>query len=110
MFEEGNWQQVRKDLTPTDTETALNHINVMESATVVHEDHKEEINENLEQRYLELLEQYGGEEDVMQYHDIGAFSTTLAVEKNDEPVFAFDGNEERYSRKTGLMKGLTTLF
>ncbi len=39
------WQQVRKDLTPTDTETALNHINVMESATVVHEDHEEEIEE-----------------------------------------------------------------
>ena len=104
------WSEVRENLTPTDTETALNHLNIMNSATVLYEDSEEEINEGLEAKYIELLERFGGEDELTQYHDIGAFSTTLAVEKDDEPVFVFYGDEERYSKSRGLFKGLTAMF
>jgi len=82
----------------------------MDSATVMYEEHEEELDTGLKKRYIELLERYGGEDELTQYHDIGAFSTTLAVEKDDEPVFAFYGDEERYSKSTGLFRGLTAML
>ncbi len=108
MDEQQEWLEVREQLTPSDTEMNLSQLNVMNSVEVVYDDGtRSEWSQDLQEKYENLLEAFGGEEQVNQYHDIGAFGVTIAVEQDEKPLFVVYGEESTYSR-AGIAGRLTS--
>lgn len=103
------WDNVKEQLTPTDTEEAVNQLNVMDSAEVLYNDNTElNWDKDLKSNYRDLIQAFGGEENLNQYHDIGAFGVTLAVEQDEEPIFVVYAEQEKYRQIKERIRGLAT--
>lgn len=93
-----DWEDVRRDLTPTDTDTVLQHLNIMSTATFMYEGDQEELRHGIRTRYKELIDEIEEEGDVEQYQDLGAFSIGVAVEVGNEPALLMYAEEDFYSQ------------
>jgi|APHM01.1.fsa_nt_gi hypothetical protein len=66
----------------------------MNEAEVIYDDGRgTEWEEDIVGKYQEMLNAFGGEEDLDQYVDTGGLGVTVAVEDGDELIFVVYGEE-----------------
>lgn len=107
--EEGfDWDEAKSSLTPEGTETVKDQLGVMSEAEVVYRDTRYTWEEDIAEKYEQLVQAFGGEEQVNQYMKIGGTETTIAVEKNEEPLFVVYGEDEMYEKPGLFNLGLGT--
>lgn len=100
--ERKEWQQVRESLNEVDTDYITDQLEVMKAAELVYSDGRTTAWRNdMSEKYETLVEAFGGEESVKQYLDVGARGVSIAVEHDDEPVFAVYAQETRYENIEG---------
>ena len=93
---EQDWSDVKSSLRSVNTDEVLRQLGAMGEADVVYDDgwQTEWGDEEITDRYQEMLDAFGGEENLDQYMDIGGLGVTVAVEDGEEPVFVVYGEDE----------------
>jgi len=110
-YSEEGWREVRGSLTNADMDMVTDQLGVMGSAQIVYSDESDSIwKEDLVGKYEQMVDAFGGEQEVEQYIDIGSKGFTVAVERDGEPVFVVYGDEEGYSKSSRFNFGLGTLM
>lgn len=103
------WVDIDDSLSETGTESVLEQLSAMDEAEVVYPDGTSyEWEEGLEENYMELVDGFGGEDEVSQYMEIEGTEVTVAVEHGEETVFTVYADEERYGKDSGLNLGLAS--
>ena len=93
---EQDWSDVKSSLSSFGTDEVLSQLEAMGESSIVYEDgwrNKWE-DEEIVDKYQEVLNAFGGEEQLDQYMDIGGLGVTVAVEDGDEPIFVVYGEDE----------------
>jgi hypothetical protein len=81
----------------------------MAGAEVVYPDTSYTWEDDIAENYEQLIEAFGGEDNLNQYMDIGSTDITIAVEQDEEPLFVVYGEDERYEEPGVFNLGLGTL-
>lgn len=108
---EEDWESVRDSLTDTDTETVKRQLEHMDGAEITYpetDSGTEEIQDDLADRYDELIEVNSGSEGLNQYMEIDGRDLRVAVEKDDDLKFYLEAYEEAEGKISGLNLGLGT--
>jgi hypothetical protein len=106
--EDFDWDEAKSSLTPEDKETVKDQLGVMSQAEVVYRDASYTWEEDIAEKYEQLVKAFGGEESVNQYMEIGGTDTTIAVEQDEEPLFVVYGKDEMYEKPGLFNLGLGT--
>lgn len=110
-YSEEGWREVRGSLTNTDTDMVADQLGVVDRAQIVYSDESDSIwTEDLVGKYEQMVDAFGGQQEVEQYIDIGSKGFTVAVERDDEPVFVVYADEESYSKSSGFNFGLGAMM
>jgi hypothetical protein len=80
----------------------------MSEAEIVYPDSSYTWEDDIAANYEQLIQSFGGEENVNQYMDIGGTETTVAVEQDKEPLFVVYGKDEIYEKPGLFNLGLGT--
>lgn len=103
------WGDIDDSLSETGTESVLEQLSAMDEAEVVYPDGTSYgWEEDLEENYSELVNAFGGEDEVNQYMEIKGTEVTIAVEHGKETVFTVYADEERYGKDSSLNLGLAS--
>ncbi len=91
-----DWSDVKSSLSSVGTEEVVSQLEAMNQADVVYEDgwRTEWEDEEIVEKYREMLNAFGGDEELDQYMDIGGLGVTVAVEDGEEPLFVVYGEDE----------------
>lgn len=104
-----DWESVRDSLNEVDTDYVMDQLDVMGKAELTYSDGKtSEWNEDIAEKYQQLVKGFGGEEQVSQYLEIGGKGVAVAVEYDDEPMFKVKALEPHYMRMEGPDTDLDT--
>lgn len=100
--EDLEWREAREIMQEVDTDYVKDQLGVMTAAELVYSDGQtSEWCNDMEEKYETLVEAFGGEESVNQYLDIAPRGVSVAVEHDDEPVFAVYAQETGYESIEG---------
>lgn len=102
QYQEKEWEQIRDSLDEVDTDYVADQLGVMGRAEVLYPDGSNyEWRNDIAEKYEQLVNGFGGEEKVAQYLEIDAKGVAVAVEYEDEPIFAIKALEPGYSVAEG---------
>lgn len=104
-----DWEEIRESLDEVDTEYITDQLGVMGKAELTYSDGKtSEWNEDIAEKYEQLVKGFGGEDQVSQYLEIGGKGVAVAVEYDDEPLFTVKALEPHYLQFEGPDTDLDT--